>query len=52
LARQIIAAFERSENKGRGVVAVEGRMVELMHAKMAERTVAIAAAIAALGATP
>src|SRR5262245_27328357 len=48
MARKIIAAFARPENKGRGVVTVEGRMVELMHAKMAERTIAIAEAIAAL----
>ena len=51
-ARQIIAAFERPENKGKGVITMEGRMVELLHAKMAQRTVAIAEAIAALGATP
>jgi len=51
-ARQIIAAFERPENKGKGVITVDGRMVELLHAKMAERTVAIAEAIAALSATP
>ena len=51
-ARQIISAFEQPENKGKGVISVEGRMVELLHAKMAQRTVAIAEAIAALGATP
>ena len=34
-ARQIIAAFERPENKGKGVITMEGRMVELLHAKMA-----------------
>jgi citrate lyase subunit beta/citryl-CoA lyase len=51
-ARQIIAAFARPENKGKGVITVEGRMVELLHAKMAQRTVAIAEAIAALGTAP
>jgi citrate lyase subunit beta / citryl-CoA lyase len=51
-ARQIIAAFERPENEGKGVITVEGRMVELLHAKMAQRTVAIAEAIAALGTAP
>jgi citrate lyase subunit beta/citryl-CoA lyase len=45
LARKIIAAFDRPENKGKGVVAVEGRMVELLHAEAARRTVAIAEAI-------
>ena len=45
-ARKIIAAFGLAEHKGKGVVTVEGRMVELMHAETARRTVAIAAAIA------
>jgi citrate lyase subunit beta/citryl-CoA lyase len=46
-ARKIIAAFELPENKTKGVVQVDGRMVERMHAEMAERMVAIAEAIAA-----
>jgi citrate lyase subunit beta / citryl-CoA lyase len=46
-ARKIIAAFDLAENKGRGVITIEGRMVELLHAEMARRTVAIAEAIAA-----
>ncbi len=45
LARKIIAAFDRPENEGKGVITVEGRMVELLHAEMARRTVAIAEAI-------
>jgi citrate lyase subunit beta/citryl-CoA lyase len=45
LARKIIAAFDQPENKGKGVITVEGRMVELLHAEMARRTVAIADAI-------
>ena len=48
-ARKIIAAFALPENKGRGVITVDGRMVELLHAEMAARTVAIADAIAAAG---
>ncbi|HZT27380.1 MAG TPA: CoA ester lyase [Pseudolabrys sp.] len=48
-ARKVIAAFDQPENKGRGVVAIEGRMVERLHADMARRTVAIAEAIAARG---
>ena len=44
-ARKIIAAFDQPENKGKGVITVEGRMVELLHAEMARRTVAIADAI-------
>jgi citrate lyase subunit beta / citryl-CoA lyase len=46
-ARKIIAAFEQPENRDKGVVALDGRMVERMHAEMARRTVAIADAIAA-----
>jgi citrate lyase subunit beta / citryl-CoA lyase len=45
-ARAIIAAFDLPENAGKGVVALDGRMVELLHADMARRTVAIAEAIA------
>jgi citrate lyase subunit beta / citryl-CoA lyase len=44
-ARKIMAAFDDPENKGKGVITVEGRMVELLHAEMARRTVAIAEAI-------
>jgi citrate lyase subunit beta/citryl-CoA lyase len=45
-ARKIIAAFERPEHKDKGVVQLDGRMVERMHADIARRTVAIADAIA------
>jgi citrate lyase subunit beta/citryl-CoA lyase len=44
-ARKIIAAFARPESKGKGVITLEGRMVELLHAELARRTVAIAEAI-------
>jgi citrate lyase subunit beta/citryl-CoA lyase len=46
-ANKIIAAFDLPENQGKGVVALDGRMVERLHADMARRTVAIAEAIAA-----
>ena len=46
LARRIIAAFDLPENQGKGVIQVEGRMVERLHADMARRTVEIADAIA------
>jgi citrate lyase subunit beta/citryl-CoA lyase len=49
-AKKIIAAFEQPENKGKGVITVDGRMVELLHAEMARRTVAIAEAIERAGA--
>ena len=45
-ARKMIAAFDLPENKGKGVVSIDGRMVERLHADMARRTVAIADAIA------
>ena len=48
-ARKIIAAFDLPENSGRGVISLDGRMVERMHADMAARTVALAEAIAAAG---
>jgi citrate lyase subunit beta/citryl-CoA lyase len=51
LARRIIDAFEQPENAGKGVLQVDGKMVELLHAKIARDTLAIAAAIAALEAT-
>ncbi len=44
-ARKIIAAFDLPENKDKGVVQLDGRMVERMHADMARRTVTIAEAI-------
>src|SRR5665647_2452166 len=47
LARTMIAAFDLPENKTKGVVSIDGRMVERLHAEMARRTVAIADAIAA-----
>jgi citrate lyase subunit beta/citryl-CoA lyase len=44
-ARKMIAAFELPENKDKGVIQIDGRMVERLHAEMARRTVAIADAI-------
>jgi len=49
-SRQVIEAFKLPENAGKGVLKVEGRMVELLHAEIAERVVAIADAIAELEA--
>ena len=48
-ARKMIAAFDLPENKSKGVVSIDGRMVERLHADMARRTVMIAEAIAARG---
>jgi len=48
-AKAIIAAFAAPENHGKGVVQLNGRMVERLHAHMAHRTLAIAASIASRG---
>ena len=46
-ATKILAAFNLPENESKGVISLEGKMVERLHAEMAARTVAIADAIAA-----
>ena len=51
-ARKIIAAFDRPENANKGVIQIEGRMVERLHAEMARRTVTIADAIASRQSAP
>ena len=45
-ARKIISAFDLPENENKGVIQIDGRMVERLHAEMARRTVTIADAIA------
>jgi len=47
-ARRIIEAFEQAEAEGRGVVTVDGRMIENLHVANAHRALAQAAAIADL----
>ncbi len=47
-ARSIIDAFALPDNLGKGVIQLNGRMVELLHAQMAKRTLSIAEGIAAL----
>jgi citrate lyase subunit beta/citryl-CoA lyase len=49
-ARKIIAAFDLPQNADKGVIQIDGRMVERLHADMARRTVAIADAIAQMQA--
>jgi citrate lyase subunit beta/citryl-CoA lyase len=46
-ARKVIAAFDLPDNKGKGAIKIDGRMVELLHADIARQTVAMADAIAA-----
>jgi citrate lyase subunit beta/citryl-CoA lyase len=45
-SRTIIAAFDAPEAKGKGVLRVEGKMVELLHVASARRVVAVAEMIA------
>ncbi len=46
-ARAIIDAFALPENQGKGAIQLSGKMVELLHADMARRTLLIADGIAA-----
>ncbi len=46
-SQRIIDAFEQAEADGRGVVTVDGRMIENLHVDQARRTLALVAAIAA-----
>jgi citrate lyase subunit beta / citryl-CoA lyase len=48
-SQEIIAAFEEAQAEGRGVVTVNGRMIENLHVDNARRILAVADAIAALG---
>ena len=47
-ARKVIDAFEEGLREGKGVVTVAGRMIENLHVDNARRTLATAAAIAAI----
>ncbi len=44
-ARAVIAAFDEAQADGRGVVTVDGKMIENLHVAMAQRALAIADAI-------
>lgn len=48
-ARTIVAAFDEPENAKKGVLRIEGRMVERLHLEEARRLIAVADAIAARG---
>jgi len=50
-ARKVIAAFEEAQAAGKGVVTVDGRMIENLHVANAQRDLAIADAIAQLDAS-
>ena len=46
-ARTVVAAFDAPDSVGKGVLRVEGRMVERLHLAQARRLIAVAQAIAA-----
>ncbi|MBL0897613.1 MAG: CoA ester lyase [Reyranella sp.] len=45
MAGKIVAAFKAAQAEGKGVVTVDGRMIENLHAEQPERALALAAAI-------
>lgn len=47
-AREVIAGFEQAQAEGKGVVVVNGRLVENLHVEEAKRQLALAEAIAAV----
>ena len=49
-ARKIIAAFDLPENRAKGAISLDGRMVERLHAEIAAKVVAMSDAIAARAA--
>ena len=50
MAGKIVAAFKQAQAEGKGVVTVDGRMIENLHVEQAERALALAAAIKELQA--
>ncbi len=46
-AREVIAAFEAAQSEGRGVVTVDGKLIEALHVEQAQTTLARAEAIEA-----
>jgi citrate lyase subunit beta/citryl-CoA lyase len=49
-ADRIVSAFKAAQAEGKGVVTVDGRMIENLHVEQAERALAMAAAIKELQA--
>lgn len=48
-AEKVITAFEAASAEGRGVVTVDGKLIEQLHVDQAHQTLALVAAIAARG---
>ncbi|WP_416896561.1 MAG: HpcH/HpaI aldolase/citrate lyase family protein [Minwuia sp.] len=49
-AARIVAAFEEAEREGKGVVTVDGRMIENLHVEQAKKQLALAEAVKELAA--
>ena len=52
MAGKIVAAFKAAQVEGKGVVTVDGRMIENLHVDQAERALALAAAIKVMQVAP
>jgi citrate lyase beta subunit len=50
MAGKVVVAFKAAQAEGKGVVTVDGRMIENLHVEQAERALALAAAIKELQA--
>jgi citrate lyase subunit beta/citryl-CoA lyase len=50
MAEKIVSAFEQARAAGKGVVTVDGRMIENLHVEQAQRQLALARAISDLAA--
>ena len=49
MAARIVAGFEEAQREGKGVVTVDGRMIENLHVEQAKKQLALAAAVAEMG---
>lgn len=52
MAAKIVSAFKTAQAEGKGVVTVDGRMIENLHVEQAERALSLAASIKELQAAP
>ena len=52
MAGKVVTAFKAAQAEGKGVVTVDGRMIENLHVEQAERALTLAAAIEELQAAP
>jgi citrate lyase subunit beta / citryl-CoA lyase len=51
-ARKIVSAYERAQAEGKSVITVDGRMIEALHVRDAQRVLALADLIAEMGSGP